>query len=75
MSVQCGLQVRRRRIQADQIEGIGSLAAELKRESFEMEVSEHSQVYIPVSGRAQIVARCVAVGSARANARQVSAAR
>jgi hypothetical protein len=51
LSVQCGLPVRRRRIPADQIEGIGSLAAELKRESFEMEVSEHSQVYLPVSGR------------------------
>ena len=68
MAIQSGLQVGRRCVQADQVEGIGGLAAELERESFETEVAEHPQVDIAISRRAQIVARRVAVGSARSDA-------
>src|ERR1700733_9781454 len=60
-------QVSSRRVQTDQVEGVGGLTAELQRESFKGDVAEDAQVNIAVTWRTQIVARRVAVRAVGAN--------
>jgi len=55
-------------VEADKIERVGGISAELQTDStFEAEVARDSQIDVAVTRRPQGIAWCIAVGTARAN--------
>ena len=55
-------------VEADKIERVGGISAELQTNStFEAEVARDSQIDVAVTRRPQGIAWCIAVGAARAN--------
>lgn len=68
MAVNRRRQVRGRRVETYQVEGIGGLTAYLQRESFNADVTEDPQIDIPVTRCTKIVARRVAIRAVRTDA-------
>src|ERR1700733_13828675 len=59
---------RLRCVEADHVERVGGISAELQtKATFKAEVAGDTQIDVAVTRRPQGVARCIAVGAARAN--------